>query len=205
VIIGGWRGPGWQVFSTDPRLGSRIRDWIRSAINGHDCPVDAEDAALVAGELFANAVIHGPASGRVLVGYCLWREGARLVVCDGGGRSTPKLLDVGEQAEGGRGLHIVDSLAARWGSFRLAGVRAVWCDLGQPLQAASSDAWAWLNPVLSMRTLSAPDSPGGHRDAGHSHCPGRTMSAEAVQTLTRGTCPESARPFSRGARRQGHG
>jgi hypothetical protein len=112
----------------------------------------------IACELSANAVIHGPASGRVLVGYCLWREGARLVVCDGGGPSTPKLLDVGEQAEGGRGLHIVDSLTARWGTFRLAGVRAVWCDLGQPIQAASGDAWAWLNPVLAMRTLSAPDS-----------------------------------------------
>ena len=67
VIIGGWRGPGWQVFDADPRLGREIRDWIRSAISGHDCPVDAADAALVVSELFGNAARHGPAGGRVLV------------------------------------------------------------------------------------------------------------------------------------------
>ena len=64
-----------------------------------------------------------------------------------------------ELAEGGRGLHVVDSLAARWGSFRLAGARAVWCDFGQPLHAAAGDAWAWLHLVLSVCDLSAPGRP----------------------------------------------
>ena len=159
MIIGGWRGPGWQVFDADPRLGSQIRDWISSAISGHDCPVDAADAALVVTELFGNAVMHGPAGGRVLVGYCLWREGARLVVCDGGGPGTPRLVHGGELAEGGRGLRVVDSLAARWGSFRLAGAQAVWCDFGQPLHAAASDTTA--------DQLSTPDVAGekSHRSA----------------------------------------
>jgi anti-sigma regulatory factor (Ser/Thr protein kinase) len=159
VIIDGWRGPGWQVFDTDPRLGSQIRDWIRSAISGHNCPVDAADAALVVTELFGNACQHGPAGGRVLVGYCLWREGARLVVCDGGGPGTPRLVHGGDLAEGGRGLHVVDSLTARWGSFRLAGSQAVWCDFGQPLRAAANDAWAWLHPVLAACSLSAAGHP----------------------------------------------
>ncbi len=159
MIIGGWRGPGWQVFDTDPRFGRQIREWISSAIRGHDCPVDAADAALVVTELFGNAVQHGPAGGRVLVGYCLWRDGARLVVCDSGGPGTPRLVHGGQLVEGGRGLRVVDMLAARWGSFRLAGAQAVWCDFGQPLHAADSDAWAWLHLVLSMRDLSAPDRP----------------------------------------------
>ena len=64
-----------------------------------------------------------------------------------------------ELAEGGRGLRVVDSLAARWGSFRLAGAQAVWCDFGRPLHAAASDAWAWLHAVLSVCDLSAPDHP----------------------------------------------
>ena len=159
MIIGGWRGPGWQVFDADPRLGRQIRAWISSAISGHDCPVDAADAAVVVSELFGNAVMHGPAGGRVLVGYCLWQHGARLVVCDGGGPGVPRLVQVGELAEGGRGLHVVDSLAARWGSFRLAGAQAVWCDFGQPLHAPAGDAWAWLHLVLSVCDLSAPGHP----------------------------------------------
>jgi hypothetical protein len=156
VIIGRWRGPGWRVTAADPRLGSGVREWIRSAISGHDCPVDAADAALVVSELFGNAVMHGPVDGFVLVGYCLWREGARLVVCDGGGAGTPRLVCTDELAEGGRGLHVVDALAARWGSFRIPGARVVWSDLGQPLRAPDSDAWAWLRLVLSVCPLSEP-------------------------------------------------
>ena len=154
-----WRGPGWQVFDADLRLGRHIRDWISSAISGHGCPVDAADAALVVTELFSNAVRHGPAGGRVLVGYCLWRGGARLVVCDAGGPDVPRLVPAGEMAEGGRGLHVVDALAARWGSFRVAGALAVWSDFGQPLHAPAADAWAWLHLVLSLYDLSASDRP----------------------------------------------
>jgi len=177
VITGGWRGPGWQVFDADPRLCSQIRDSISSAISGHDCPVDTCDAALVVTELFGNACQHGPAGGRVLVGYCLWPEGARLVVCDGGSASTPRLVRGGDMEEGGRGLHVVDSLAARWGSFRLADAQAVWCDFGQPLHAAAGDAWAWLHLVLSVCRLSAPQRtmaavmPDRLAAAGHRHRP----------------------------------
>ena len=177
MIIGGWRGPGWQVFGANPRLGRQIRAWISSTISAHDCPVDAADAALAVTELFSNAVRHGPARRRILVGYCLWQQGARLVVCDAGGVSTPRLVHGGQLAEGGRGLHVVDSLAARWGSFRLAGAQAVWCDFGQPLHAADSDAWAWLDLALSVCDLSAPGrlvaaapGPAGRR--------GGTMSAQ---------------------------
>jgi hypothetical protein len=35
----------------------------------------------------------------------------------------------------------------------------VWCDFGQPLHAAASDAWAWLQLVLSVCDLSALDRP----------------------------------------------
>jgi anti-sigma regulatory factor (Ser/Thr protein kinase) len=159
VTIGGWRGPGWQIFDADPRLGHQVREWISSAISGHDCPVDAADAALVVTELFSNALTYGPAGGRVLVGYCLWREGARLVVCDGGGPGAPRLVRRHQLAEGGRGLRLVDSLAARWGSFRIADAQAVWCDFGQPLYAAASDAWAWLHLILSACILSAAGHP----------------------------------------------
>jgi anti-sigma regulatory factor (Ser/Thr protein kinase) len=99
MIIDGWRGPSWQVVDADPRYSGQIRDWIRSAITRHDGPVDAADAALAVAELYANAVMHGPAGGRVLAGYCLWRDGARIVVCDGGGPGRPRLRESGGLAE----------------------------------------------------------------------------------------------------------
>jgi len=154
MIIDGWRGPSWRVVDADPRYGGQIRDWIRSAIIRHDCPVDAADAALAVAELYANAVMHGPAGGRVLAGYCLWRDGARIVVCDGGGPGRPRLRESGGLAEGGRGLQVVNALAARWDCFLLAETRVVWCDFGQSLCAAPGDAWAWLRLVLPACDLS---------------------------------------------------
>jgi len=110
-------------------------------------------------------VAHGPAGGRVLAGYCLWSAGARIVVCDGGGPGTPRMRPGAGLAEGGRGLAVVDSVAARWGSFRLSGAQVVWCDFGQPLRAPASDAWAWLACVLSACPLSAPAPQPGHAPA----------------------------------------
>ena len=166
MIVGGWRGPGWQVVDADPGLGHQIRKWVVSVIARHGCPVDGDAAELCIGEMFANALEHGPAGGRVLVGYCLWREGARLVVCDGGGPGVPQLLQTTEQGESGRGLRVVDALATGWGTFRAARARVVWCDLGEPLDAAHGDAWAWLLLVLSVERLSVPDRLGSAAAAG---------------------------------------
>jgi anti-sigma regulatory factor (Ser/Thr protein kinase) len=199
VIIGGWRGPGWQVFDADPRLGSQIRDWISSAISGHDCPVDAADAALAVTELFGNAVMHGPAGGRVLVGYRLWREGARLVVCDGGGPSTPRLVHGGELAEGGRGLRVVDSLAARWGQLRpgrcpggVVRFRAAAPRCGQRRLGLAALGLVRVQPVR-------PRSPGDHRDARHADCHRGTMSARLSEAGD-GLRPEHHLPVERSCR-----
>lgn len=151
-MIIGWRGPGWQVFNAHPGHVRQVRDWISAAITRHDCPIDPADAALVVSELFTNAVMHGPREGWVLVGHCLWSQGARIVVCDGGDSGEPELRLVMSQAENGRGLHVVDAISEQWGSFRLAGSLVVWCDLGQPLCVSSRDAWAWLHRVLSGGT-----------------------------------------------------
>ena len=156
MIIGGWRGPGWRIVDSDPGQARQVRDSIRSAITRHGCPVDPGDVALAVSELYANAVMHGPAGGRVLAGYCLWSQGARIVVCDGGGTTTPRLRRDTGLGEGGRGLQVIDSVAVRWGNFRLPGTQVVWCDFGQPLRAPASDAWAWLRSVLSACALSPP-------------------------------------------------
>jgi anti-sigma regulatory factor (Ser/Thr protein kinase) len=117
-----------------------VRDWISHVVAAHPGPADPADAALVASELFANAVMHGPPGGQVLVGYVLWCQGIRIMVCDGGGATTPRLRDSTGLEEGGRGLHVVDALSAQWGSFRAPGAQVVWCDLGQPMNVAADEA-----------------------------------------------------------------
>ncbi|MFZ4267099.1 ATP-binding protein [Streptomyces arboris] len=41
----------------------------------------------------------------------------------------PRLQHVGDDAEGGRGLVLVQELAARWGSYRTTGGKAVWAQV----------------------------------------------------------------------------
>ena len=94
------------------------------------------------------------------MGYCLWCRGARIVVCDGGGPGVPRVrestgLAEGGLAEGGRGLHVVESVSARWGAFRAGQAQVVWCDFGELLRAASTDAWAWLHAVLARLSLTS--------------------------------------------------
>ena len=153
MITGGWRGPGWKIVTGDQDQARPVRDWIRSAVSRHHCPVDPADVALAVSELFANAVMHGPRGSRVLAGYCLWPAGVRIVICDGGGRTVPQVRMDESLAEGGRGLQVINALAAQWGSFRLAGAQAVWCDFGQPLRVPDTDAWAWLGSVLATFPL----------------------------------------------------
>jgi anti-sigma regulatory factor (Ser/Thr protein kinase) len=151
-----WRGPGWRVVDGDAAQAAEVRDWIKSAIIRYGRPVDPGDAGLAVDELFVNAVLHGPRYGRVLIGYCLWPSGVRIVVADGGGAGQPHLRTGADLDEDGRGLRLVDNLAAQWGSFRLPGAQVVWSDLGQPLRAGHGEDWAWLRRVLSASQLSAP-------------------------------------------------
>ncbi|HET9968229.1 MAG TPA: ATP-binding protein [Streptosporangiaceae bacterium] len=153
MIIGGWRGPGWRIVTGDREQARQVRDWIGSAVSRHGCPVDPADVALAVSELYANAVMHGPPGSRVLAGYCLWSAGARIVVCDGGGPTSPRVRRAESLAEGGRGLQVIDALAAQWGSFRLPGAQAVWCDFGQLPRVPDADAWAWLRRVLTSFPL----------------------------------------------------
>jgi anti-sigma regulatory factor (Ser/Thr protein kinase) len=157
LTASGWRGPGWRVFSASPGHGRHVRDWITRVVSRRGCSADPDDAALLVSELFVNALMHGPAGGRVLVGYCLWSGGARIIVCDAGGATTPRLRDPGEMEEGGRGLQVVEAVAAAWGSFRTGRTQAVWFDLGKPLDAcASNEALAWLRAALAAGVLAAP-------------------------------------------------
>jgi anti-sigma regulatory factor (Ser/Thr protein kinase) len=156
VTTGSWRGPSWRVIDADCGQAWLVRTWISAAISSYRCEVDPGDVALAADELFANAVQHGPRPGQVLAGYCLWPAGIRVVVADGGGAGQPYLRTDTGLAEGGRGLLLVDALAAQWGSFRMADNQIAWCDFGQAMPARADDAWAWLRQVLSACDLSAP-------------------------------------------------
>jgi two-component sensor histidine kinase len=111
-----------------PNAVSDSRDRVRSSCP-HLPPGVLNDALLLTSELVTNAVRHG---GGGDISCRLWpgQRVVRLEVADGNG-TLPREVDRGLVADSGRGLHIVDTLASRWGSTpgqRESG-KTVWFEL----------------------------------------------------------------------------
>lgn len=86
-----------------------------------------ETVVLLASEVAANAVRH---SGTRFFGVTVTRippHGLRIVIVDEGHAGTPHLQDAPADAESGRGMTILDTLADRWGTVRRHGIgTALW-------------------------------------------------------------------------------
>jgi anti-sigma regulatory factor (Ser/Thr protein kinase) len=96
---------------------------------GHPC---GDDAALLVSELFGNSVRHsgsGAAGGTVTVAVRAWGSVVRVEVTDRSGPGVPEPRPAGSDAEGGRGLQLVEGLATRWGWRRRGGRTVTWFEL----------------------------------------------------------------------------
>jgi anti-sigma regulatory factor (Ser/Thr protein kinase) len=84
---------------------------------GDDHPCAAV-AVLLVSELVTNSVLHSDSrlpGGTITVTVSGTPDGARVEVRDAGGMSVPLVKRVDDAlAEGGRGLRLVNDLAARW-------------------------------------------------------------------------------------------
>ena len=88
-----------------------------------------DDLVLVASELLTNAV--KACSGPITVEITAHRSSIELVVEDDS--PSPAVIRRPDD-RGGRGLHIVEALAARWGQeVRDGGSKRVWCQMPVPL------------------------------------------------------------------------
>jgi anti-sigma regulatory factor (Ser/Thr protein kinase) len=76
-----------------------------------------EIAVLLTSELFGNSVRHSRScrdGGAITVLVTVIAGGFRVEVIDEGGETVPTLCPGDVEREGGRGLHLVDQLSARW-------------------------------------------------------------------------------------------
>ena len=85
-----------------------------------------DTATLVASELATNALVHG--RGRVELRLRLTRDRLVLESVDSG-HHMPRRRRAGDDDEGGRGLHLVASLADRWGFRATDDGKVVWAEL----------------------------------------------------------------------------
>ena len=115
-----------------PEAVPRTRGLVRELLDGWGEAALRDDVDLVLSELLANAVLHAPGPARVVVEQDA--DGVRLEVRD---TSTvpPRRQASGRAATTGRGLHLVDTLADRWGVVAATTGKSVWFELAVPEQA----------------------------------------------------------------------
>ncbi|MFD8721073.1 ATP-binding protein [Streptomyces sp. NPDC059629] len=93
----------------------RVRDHLASWGHGPGTPT-AGDAILLVSELATNVVRHGPLLEREFeVAVTALSDGSCLVEVSDEGRMEPRLRIVRDDDETGRGLHLVETIAAAWG------------------------------------------------------------------------------------------
>lgn len=110
VVPAHWR------FPADPASVRRARQAVAEALP-RDCrPQLGDELGLVTSELVTNALRHGARPEREeLVELVLWAaDGHCWIAVSDPGTGKPALADPGLDACGGRGLVLVDALAAAW-------------------------------------------------------------------------------------------
>ena len=74
----------------------------------------------------------GTAAPASTCGCAATPTGLRVECVDGRGAAPPRVQDPDDDAEGGRGLVLVQALADRWGSDRLTAGKSVWFEVDVP-------------------------------------------------------------------------
>ncbi|MDX3282190.1 ATP-binding protein, partial [Streptomyces scabiei] len=93
----------------------RVREHLTDWGHGEGSP-DLDDIVLVASELASNVVRHGPLLEREFeVAVTALADGSCFIEVSDEGTAVPRLQEVGEWDETGRGLRLVDHIAAAWG------------------------------------------------------------------------------------------
>lgn len=105
-----------------PRSVAEVRRFAVAACG--DCAPDVQDTvALLVSEVATNALVHG--SGNVQVRVSRTGHTLRVEVSDGSSQA-PRPRSADADAEGGRGLALVDALSDSWGTDFTASGKTVW-------------------------------------------------------------------------------
>ncbi|MFC8275919.1 ATP-binding protein [Streptomyces sp. NPDC057271] len=132
VEPGGEESQGWEC---DIRLDRQlwmvriVREALRIALCSRRSADFVDTACLLATEIVSNALLHG--GGRVRVRLVGHRCGLHFSAVDRGahaGQAGPARRPADDEAEGGRGLQLVEMCATRWGT-------------GQGLDGVGSRVW----------------------------------------------------------------
>jgi anti-sigma regulatory factor (Ser/Thr protein kinase) len=114
-----------REFVASPVAPSNVRTWVRDVLRGWVLTASTvDDAVLMTSELATNAVEHAHSAFDVTV--TRQADAIRVAVADDS-QQLPSLRDRAADAQGGRGMAIVDALSSEWGAESIPGDgKVVW-------------------------------------------------------------------------------
>ena len=114
------------TFEPSPSSVARARSFVRTTLSGWGIGQLSDATTLLVSELATNAVVHARTAFRLHVEF----DDPRLTVeVHDGSIVLPRRDDAGPDDARGRGLRIVDGLAATWGHRRDDDGKTVWFTL----------------------------------------------------------------------------
>ncbi len=120
-------GPPFEIAAeTVPASVARLRRFAVDACAGCAPDVDPDTVALLVSEVVTNALVHG--SGQVRLRVVPLESGVRVEVLDDSSE-LPERRQATDLDEGGRGIALVEALAASWGSQEVSGGKCVWFEV----------------------------------------------------------------------------
>lgn len=126
---------------SDPQSPSRARMEVRELMAGRVDQDEVANLVLLTSELVTNAVVHPRTAGATPIGLRITTyEGSVRVEVEDAGEGFDPAAPIPSDHEGGRGLFLVDSFAAKWGTRRARTVHGqrfrVWFELDWREQGA---------------------------------------------------------------------
>lgn len=116
-----------QGLDADTASAGQARRFVDQVLSRWHCDAVLDDVKLLVSELVTNAVIH--AHSEVEVAVRLLTDSIRIEVVDRGTTSTLLPTEPPQDAESGRGLLLVESMASAWGVEPLENGKSVWFEV----------------------------------------------------------------------------
>lgn len=111
---------GWCLLPAIPGSAAIARAYIRMSLRQLADFADADAAESIIGELVANALQHAyhdkpSLDDTVLLALCDVPQGLMVLAADQSDEAPTQSATLPDDAESGRGLHLIAALAASWG------------------------------------------------------------------------------------------
>lgn len=129
------RKPWDLAFTAEPAEVGALRRIMRLHLGIWGLHDISDQAQLCVSELVSNVITHVGRGTPATLMVSMRGTRLRIEVHDPDTRALPTLVDVGSDAEAGRGMTLVDAIADRWGIQLRADHKVIWCELATGLDA----------------------------------------------------------------------